>query len=88
MACIRLYSLYIVCNERTTCQLFTVRQLHREFLRSGSDVIQAFTFYASEDKLENRGNDAAQTIGVSNPNIIHHVISIKFIMLLNLALGA
>lgn len=35
-----------------------VRQLHREFLRAGSDVMQTFTFYASEDKLENRGHDA------------------------------
>lgn len=32
--------------------------LHREFLRAGSDVMQAFTFYASDDKLDNRGNDA------------------------------
>ena len=31
-----------------------VRQLHREFLRAGSDVMQTFTFYASDDKLENR----------------------------------
>ncbi len=37
---------------------FSVRQLHREFLRAGSDVMQAFTFYASDDKLENRGNQA------------------------------
>jgi len=36
-----------------------VKQLHREFLRAGSDVMQTFTFYASEDKLENRGNPAA-----------------------------
>ena len=35
-----------------------VRQLHREFLRAGSDVMQTFTFYASDDKLENRGNEA------------------------------
>merc|ERR1739838_345144 len=41
-----------------------VRQLHREFLRAGSDVMQAFTFYASEDKLMNRGNKAGQMIGV------------------------
>jgi betaine-homocysteine S-methyltransferase len=33
-----------------------VRQLHREFLRAGSDVMQAFTFYASDAKLDNRGN--------------------------------
>uniref|UniRef100_A0A6Q2YSU5 Hcy-binding domain-containing protein n=1 Tax=Esox lucius TaxID=8010 RepID=A0A6Q2YSU5_ESOLU len=32
-----------------------VRQLHREFLRAGSNVMQTFTFYASDDKLENRG---------------------------------
>lgn len=35
-----------------------VKQLHREFLRAGSDVCQAFTFYASEDKLKNRGHSA------------------------------
>lgn len=35
-----------------------VRQLHREFLRAGSDVLQALTFYASDDKLKNRGNEA------------------------------
>lgn len=38
-----------------------VLQLHREFLRAGADVMQAFTFYASDDKLGNRGNKAAQT---------------------------
>jgi len=45
-----------------------VRQLHREFLRAGSDVMQAFTFYASEDKLMNRGNKAGQMIGVEAIN--------------------
>ncbi|XP_078531334.1 betaine--homocysteine S-methyltransferase 1 [Lissotriton helveticus] len=39
-----------------------VRQLHREFLRAGSNVMQTFTFYASEDKLENRGNYVASKI--------------------------
>jgi len=34
--------------------------LHREFLRAGSDVMQAFTFYASDDKLDNRGHGAAE----------------------------
>ncbi|XP_066568078.1 betaine--homocysteine S-methyltransferase 1 [Amia ocellicauda] len=34
-----------------------VRQLHREFLRAGSNVMQTFTFYASDDKLENRGSN-------------------------------
>ncbi|CAB3984780.1 Betaine--homocysteine S-methyltransferase 1, partial [Paramuricea clavata] len=40
-----------------------VLQLHREFCRAGSDIAQAFTFYASEDKLDNRGNDAGKKIG-------------------------
>lgn len=35
-----------------------VEGLHREFLRAGADVMQAFTFYASDDKLDNRGNTA------------------------------
>lgn len=34
--------------------------LHREFLRAGADVMQAFTFYASDDKLVNRGNQAGK----------------------------
>ncbi|KAK5870951.1 hypothetical protein PBY51_003856 [Eleginops maclovinus] len=38
-----------------------VRQLHREFLRAGSNVMQTFTFYASDDKLENRGNKLSFT---------------------------
>ena len=29
-----------------------MRGLHREFRRAGSDVLQAFTFYATEDRLE------------------------------------
>lgn len=37
-----------------------VRQLHREYLRAGSDVMQAFTFYASDDKLANRGNESSK----------------------------
>jgi len=36
-----------------------VLQLHREFLRAGADVMQAFTFYASDDKLANRGNESS-----------------------------
>jgi len=37
-----------------------VRQLHREFLRAGSTVMKAFTFYASDDKLINRGHSAGK----------------------------
>ena len=40
-----------------------VTQLHNEFIRAGSDVLQAFTFYASEDKLQNRGNYAGKKYG-------------------------
>lgn len=32
-----------------------LRQLHQEFLRAGSDVLQALTFYASRDKLATAG---------------------------------
>ena len=38
--------------------MYIVEGLHREFLRAGADVMQAFTFYASDDKLDNRGNAA------------------------------
>jgi len=37
-----------------------VKQLHREFVNAGSDVCQTFTFYASDDKLNNRGNKAGE----------------------------
>ena len=46
-----------------------VKQLHREFLRAGADVMQAFTFYASDDKLSNRGNTASSEHGVSSGRI-------------------
>lgn len=32
-----------------------VQELHKEFIRAGSEVIQAFAFYASRDKLANVG---------------------------------
>jgi len=44
-----------------------VLQLHKEFIRAGSDVNQAFTFYASEDKINNRGH-AAGKLGCGNIN--------------------
>lgn len=46
----------------------SVRQLHREFLRAGSNVMQTFTFYASDDKLENRGNKLTFTVSVTHPH--------------------
>ncbi len=46
-----------------------VKQLHREFLRSGSDVMQTFTFYCSEDKLDNRGHNMGKKYGVNEINL-------------------
>jgi len=45
-----------------------VRQLHREFARAGSDVMQTFTFYASEDKLENWGQYCKAEHGTGDIN--------------------
>ncbi|KAF2349608.1 Homocysteine-binding domain [Trinorchestia longiramus] len=45
-----------------------VKGLHREFLRAGSDVMQAFTFYASDDKLSNRGNTSSKKYTCSGIN--------------------
>ncbi|KAI4820333.1 hypothetical protein KUCAC02_028317 [Chaenocephalus aceratus] len=36
--------------EATVTHPEVVRQLHREFLRAGSNVMQTFTFYASDDR--------------------------------------
>ena len=32
-----------------------VKQLSREFARSGADIVQAYSFYASDSKLEVSG---------------------------------
>ena len=37
-------------------------------LRAGADVMQAFTFYASEDMLTNRGNTVGEALGVEAIN--------------------
>lgn len=42
-----------------------MRQLHREFLRAGSNVMQTFTFYASDDKLVNRGHAQRFTVSLA-----------------------
>ena len=34
-----------------------VTQLHREFIRSGSDVVQAFTYYGHREKLKIIGKE-------------------------------
>ena len=45
-----------------------VTGLHKEYARAGADVTQAFTFYASEDKLKAEGNTAAADFGVARIN--------------------
>ena len=34
-----------------------VTQLHREFIRSGSDIVQAFTYYGHREKLKIIGKE-------------------------------
>ena len=57
----------LIINDQSLTK--TVEGLHREFLRAGSDVMQAFTFYASDDKLENRGNYAGSKYGGKEINM-------------------
>lgn len=57
-----------------------MRQLHREFLRAGANVMQTFTFYASDDKLENRGNKLTFTVSLAmTPHITHIIHLFKMI---------
>jgi hypothetical protein len=44
---------------------FAVRQLHMEFLRAGANVMQTFTFSASEDNMESKVNSNQETRGGS-----------------------
>ncbi|PIK58109.1 betaine-homocysteine methyltransferase-like protein [Apostichopus japonicus] len=46
-----------------------VKQLHRDYLRAGSDVMQTFTFYSSDDKLTFAGNHADQRETVNCENL-------------------
>ena len=54
-----------------------VLQLHREFVRAGADVAQAFSFYASEDKLNNRANLAGSNHSVEKINKAAATLAIK-----------
>lgn len=56
-------------TPEATCEFpNALKQLHFEYARAGADVMQTFTFYASEDKLKNRGNEAAAKFGAANIN--------------------
>ena len=35
----------------------SVKQYHREFLRSGADVMQAFNFYSTQEKIDIAAGD-------------------------------
>ncbi|XP_042880238.1 betaine--homocysteine S-methyltransferase 1-like [Penaeus japonicus] len=45
-----------------------VKQLHREFMRAGSDVLQTLTFYSTDDKLKLGGNEAGKNFTCSQIN--------------------
>ncbi|XP_041468140.1 betaine--homocysteine S-methyltransferase 1-like [Lytechinus variegatus] len=45
-----------------------VRQLHREFLRAGADVMQTFTFWASEDRLKLKLSDQESDVNWESVN--------------------
>lgn len=52
-------------TPEATCEFpHGVKNMHWEFGHAGCDVHQVFSFYASEDKLANRGNEAAAKYGV------------------------
>merc|ERR1719150_683532 len=56
-------------TPEATCEYpEAVYNMHREFGHAGCDVHQVFSFYASEDKLANRGNEAAAKHGVKKIN--------------------
>src|SRR6266571_1512566 len=42
-----------------------VRELHREFLRAGSDVMVALTYYAHREKLRILAAEGAQVVGLN-----------------------
>lgn len=54
--------------EATCEEPAAVKQLHTEFARAGADVMQTFTFYASEDKLSNWGQYCKDHWGTSQIN--------------------
>jgi betaine-homocysteine S-methyltransferase len=56
-------------TPEATCEApAAVENMHTEFAHAGCDVHQVFSFYASEDKLANRGNEAAAKWGVTKIN--------------------
>lgn len=56
-------SVFLVFLTSIKNNYFVVRQLHMEFLRAGSDVMQTFTFSASEENMESKVNYNANWLG-------------------------
>ncbi|XP_078660797.1 betaine--homocysteine S-methyltransferase 1-like [Branchiostoma floridae x Branchiostoma belcheri] len=52
-----------------------VKQLHREYIRAGADVVQAFTFYSTDDKLNLPGHEAGATVTCKELNHMACVIA-------------
>ncbi|XP_076338994.1 betaine--homocysteine S-methyltransferase 1-like [Tachypleus tridentatus] len=47
---------------------WSLLKITREFLRAGSEVMQAFTFYASESNRKYRGNEAGENFSEDEIN--------------------
>jgi betaine-homocysteine S-methyltransferase len=64
-----------------------LRQLHREFLRAGSEVLQTCTFYASQEKLRSAGfGDQIERINRSAVQIAKEVAGDEALVAGNLSL--
>ncbi|XP_071796285.1 betaine--homocysteine S-methyltransferase 1-like [Asterias amurensis] len=48
-----------------------VRQLHREFIRNGSDVLQTFTFYSSDEQLQHVASAVYDNVPAAQNNNIN-----------------
>ena len=70
----------IIFHPITTCAP-SVLQLHRDFLRNGADVMQAFNFHANDSKMshsELRRGHALPSVGKSQQNILKSTHYNKF----------
>ena len=45
--------------------VLAVKQLHKDFQRAGSDVLQLFTFYASDSKLQSSHAAKQYTVSIT-----------------------
>ena len=64
-----------------------VTQLHREFIRAGSDVVQAFTYYGHREKLRIIGKEDLLEPLQKNALKIAHEVAKEFSKLIPFPLG-